>query len=469
MNPKIDKLARDIEKTEKKIADLQKKLELFKEEKTRLENEDYGDIGRDFHMTPKELAEFLKAHRAGTLTVPEAAPPAGEQEAAMKNKVRNVLAALVLCMSAVVLPVTAYASTGSDTTPPTLTATLKDDKLAVEASDDMSGVEAVYVDGTRINSLVNGKGTVALKDYAGDGKEVTVYAVDYSGNRSKEVKLDNPYYEEPAQTQAASSAAPQSSSGETQAAPSQTPAPSPSSNNASGNSESSQAAETPSASQEETGASSESSDTEDETESAVPEGAFTPEGTGTVLDSATGQEDDKQFYTITTADGNVFYLIIDGKRDSENVYFLNGVTEEDLLSLAQQDNGSESAIEVVTCNCTEKCEAGAVNTDCPVCKNDLNGCLGKVTEEPAPEETEQPEAETEKSGGNSGMIIFLVIALAAAGGLGYYFKIVRPKQQAAMDEDEFEDDGYGEDDETNEAYGEPDYLTEDDFDDKDSK
>lgn len=101
-----------------------------------------------------------------------------------------------------------------------------------------SGVEAVYVDDTRINSLVNGKGTVALKDYAGDGKEVTVYAVDYSGNRSKEVKLDNPYYEEPAQTQAASSAAPQSSGGETQAAPSQTPAPSPSVNNTSGNSQS---------------------------------------------------------------------------------------------------------------------------------------------------------------------------------------------------------------------------------------
>ena len=144
----------------------------------------------------------------------------------------------------------------------------------------------------------------------------------------------------------------------------------------------------------------------------------------------------------------MFYLIIDGKRDSENVYFLNGVTEEDLLSLAQQDNGSESAIEVVTCNCTEKCEAGAVNTDCPVCKNDLNGCLGKVTEEPAPEET----------GSNTGMIIFLVIALAAAGGLGYYFKIVRPKQQAAMDEDEFEDDGYGEDDEQDLAYSdEPSY------------
>ena len=63
-----------------------------------------------------------------------------------------------------------------------------------------------------------------------------------------------------------------------------------------------------------------------------------------------------------------FTLSLTGSGIRENVYFLNGVTEEDLLSLAQQDNGGESAIEVVTCNCTEKCEAGAVNTDCPVCK-----------------------------------------------------------------------------------------------------
>ena len=112
----------------------------------------------------------------------------------MKNKVRNVLAALVLCMSAIALPVTAYASTGSDTTPPTLSATLNNDKLAVEASDDMSGVEAVYVEDTRINSLVNGQGPVDLKDYAWGGKAGTGYAVDYSGNRAKEVKLATRYY-----------------------------------------------------------------------------------------------------------------------------------------------------------------------------------------------------------------------------------------------------------------------------------
>ena len=37
---------------------------------------------------------------------------------------------------------------------------------------------------------------------------------------------------------------------------------------------------------------------------------FTPEGTGTVLDNATDQ-DGKEFFTITTADEAVFYLVID--------------------------------------------------------------------------------------------------------------------------------------------------------------
>ena len=57
---------------------------------------------------------------------------------------------------------------------------------------------------------------------------------------------------------------------------------------------------------------------------------------------------------------------------------------------------------------------------------------------------------------------------AAVGGIGYYVKIVRPKQQAE-DDAEFEDDGYGEGFDPDEAYGEPEYLSEDDFDDKDSK
>ena len=55
--------------------------------------------------------------------------------------------------------------------------------------------------------------------------------------------------------------------------------------------------------------------------------------------------------------------------------------------------------------------------------------------------------------------------MLAVGGVGYYVKIVRPKQQAEDDED-FEDDGYGEGFDPDEAYGEPEYLSEDDFDDR---
>ena len=53
-----------------------------------------------------------------------------------------------------------------------------------------------------------------------------------------------------------------------------------------------------------------------------------------MVDNAT-EEEGKEFFTITTANDNVFYLIVDKQRDSENVYFLNAVTEEDLLALAE--------------------------------------------------------------------------------------------------------------------------------------
>ena len=57
---------------------------------------------------------------------------------------------------------------------------------------------------------------------------------------------------------------------------------------------------------------------------------FSTDGTGTVVDNAT-DEDGKEFYTITTPDENIFYLVIDKQKTTDNVYFLNAVTEADLL------------------------------------------------------------------------------------------------------------------------------------------
>lgn len=390
----------------------------------------------------------------------------------MRTKKISLLLALMLVISALALPLTVYAAGDKDTTPPELAASLDGDTLKIESSDDNSGVEAVFVDGNRINSLTNGAASVTLKDYAGTEKQVSVYAQDYAGNLSKTVKFENPYYGEPAPTEKPAAAV-QQNQGSTAVKPAQAQAASSgSTNNNAQSSNSGNGSNTGTnaganaGSNTASGANTGSSDSQEETEttSAIPDGAFTPEGTGTVLDTATGADGDKQFYTITTEDGNVFYLIIDGKRDGNNVYFLNGVTETDLMALAEKSEDTMSAIPAEdVCTCTEKCAAGEVDTACPVCKNDLKGCAGKEkpaeTEEPA--QAEQPK----KDKGSAGTIIFIIIALLATGGVGYYVKIVRPKQQAEDDED-FEDDGYGEGFDPDEAYGGTEYLSEDDFEDR---
>ena len=377
----------------------------------------------------------------------------------MRHRKISLLAALMVSIGAFTLPLTAYAGGKTDTSPPVLSASLDGSTLYVAGSDTESGLQAVYVDGTRINSLADGSADVLLKDYAGTGKQVSIYAVDYAGNRSDTVKLENPYYEEPAVKVISAVAQAAQNTAEQSAAAVPVSAGSAEQGSGSSQEDAGSSGDTGSAS------SGSSEDAGEETSSSIPDGAFTPEGTGTIQDAAAEGEDEKQFYTITTEDGNVFYLVIDGKRDANNVYFLNGVTEEDLMSLAEKSNGSISVIpEEEACTCAEKCEAGSVNTECLVCKNDLTGCTGKEVQPEEPEEPAQPE-EPANEGVSIGMIVFLILGVLAVVGIGYYVKIIRPRQQAE-EEEEFDEESYGDGFDPDEAYGEPEYLSEDDFDDR---
>lgn len=63
MNPKIEKLAKDIEKTKAKIAEQQARLRDLEKQKTELENTDFVAVARSYHLTPQELAEFLKTRQ----------------------------------------------------------------------------------------------------------------------------------------------------------------------------------------------------------------------------------------------------------------------------------------------------------------------------------------------------------------------------------------------------------------------
>ena len=116
----------------------------------------------------------------------------------MRTKRISLLVALVFLIGAMILPMTAFAAGGKDTTPPTLTAVLDGETVKIVSSDDNSGVEAVYIDKTRVNSLVDGKASVALKDYAGTDKKVSVSAALYAGNRPDAAQLVHPNNKEPA-------------------------------------------------------------------------------------------------------------------------------------------------------------------------------------------------------------------------------------------------------------------------------
>lgn len=149
---------------------------------------------------------------------------------------------------------------------------------------------------------------------------------------------------------------------------------------------------------------------------------LTPPGTGTVVDNAT-DADDKEFFTITTPEGNVFYLIIDRQREKENVYFLDAVTEKDLLALAKK--------------------------------------AGVLEEAPLPTPTPMPTPEPvivveQEKGGSSGLVVVVILVVLLGGGAGYYFKVYRPKQEQGNAGEEYEEYGEYEGDE----YGAAEYGAE---------
>lgn len=191
-------------------------------------------------------------------------------------------------------------------------------------------------------------------------------------------------------------------------------------------------------------AASASTDPEAERES-VP---FTPGGQATVVDEATG-EDGKVFYTFATPEGNVFYLVIDSQREEDNVYFLNAVTEQDLLALAEggEGNPAESAIpEMKVCVCRERCREGWADASCLACMEDPGNCKGKDAEAQVPEGQEEeggqkPAGET--GGGSTGTFVFILLAAVVVGGVGYYLKIYKPKHD--LDDAEDLDELLGED------------------------
>lgn len=154
-------------------------------------------------------------------------------------------------------------------------------------------------------------------------------------------------------------------------------------------------------------------------------------GAGTMHDkTVTDGSDDgsKVFYTVTTAEGDTFYMVIDQNQNTDNVYFLNAVTRSDLEALAADDDVEQKE---------DKEE-----------DNLLTALQSEKSEDTSIKETSSP-----KDNGMSSKLIMLAVVFIA-GGAYYYLKIYKNKkdqQMDVMDAMDMEDFMPEEDDEEEEA------------------
>lgn len=147
--------------------------------------------------------------------------------------------------------------------------------------------------------------------------------------------------------------------------------------------------------------------------------ALTPDGNLTLVDDyAVNYEDGsgKQFITLTTKAGNVFYLVIDrDDKGEQNVHFMNLVDERDLLSLMEEDEAAEFA------PTTEPEVQPPAETEDP--------------NEGAEGEKPEPDTEVKKPASkiNLAPVMILVLALVGGGGFFVYTKFFKGKGEETAD------------------------------------
>lgn len=144
--------------------------------------------------------------------------------------------------------------------------------------------------------------------------------------------------------------------------------------------------------------------------------AFTNEGNMVLVDNLFAENTNKQFITVESKNGQLFYIVIDydaaqnEETESYAVHFLNMVDEADLMALLEEQD-----------------------IDIPV----------KTPEStPVPNPTVEVVPEPEEPDGMSGGVMLIVFALLVGGVVLYYFKVIKkkPKQKVPSYTDEYDMD-----------------------------
>ncbi len=135
-----------------------------------------------------------------------------------------------------------------------------------------------------------------------------------------------------------------------------------------------------------------------EEEEVTPEDDFSVPGNGEVVDHIT-KDSSKEFYTIRTANNNTFYLVVDKAQNTQNVYMLSTIDENDLQEFLDESEKKEPETEP--------------------------SVVIPETEQPPEEKPE--EEEPQKDGSKNMMGVIGLVVLMGLGG--FYFLKIRPKKE----------------------------------------
>ena len=318
-----------------------------------------------------------------------------------------------------------------DRVEPMLQARISGENLHIQAGDSDSGVAGIQVNGLLFTTIENGTLDIRIPDTLSKYKHLAVRAFDYAGNFSDPVSMDNPFYVE-------STAAPQNTPSATR--PSATDAP---------------ATETEVPVYPTDIPYTPTSDPTPQIIYVQPEATPTPvveteyitigpgmpylaDGNGHTLDVLYSAATNKQFITMQTKSGNVFYLVIDYDKpideDAEmyETYFLNLVDERDLMALMSEEEMPTATPQVIYVTPEPTMQPAVTPTPTPV-----------------PAETDPPTEKNEKNQLTG--ILALVLILAAGGGAAFYFLKGKGKKGPSKASSYDLDDAEEEEEESEEA------------------
>lgn len=303
-----------------------------------------------------------------------------------------------------------------DSTPPTVKAGVSGEVICIEATDSISGVAAVYVNGHKLKY----SGTTLdanIRAYADGRQQIAIYAVDLAGNVSQKVYVKNPFYGRDDSGSSGNDSKPSAtkkpSSGGAKTTPKPTATPMPT--------------DVPQATMQPQTTAAPDIDALYALLAQLAGGAETGEptegkpfsmgGNMKTVDLLYSKATNKQFITVQTRKGETYYLVIDYDKpldkDGEQyeTYFLNLVDDRDLFGVVSKDEQPTP----------------------------------EPTATPTPKPTAEPKPEAERTTDSTAMMALVLLAVLIAGGAAAFVVLgkkrdAQPRYNTELDDDDDEEE-----------------------------